>query len=90
MNLYGADSFLCGHTVLVLVDRDTKFFGPGAGFAVDSTQPMTVVTQFHTTDGTANGDLKEIKRFYVQNGMCVCCGCMDCNIHTTFVCTTTK
>jgi cellulose 1,4-beta-cellobiosidase len=29
---------------------------------------MTVVTQFITTDGTDNGDLKEVKRFYVQNG----------------------
>lgn len=29
---------------------------------------MTVVTQFITTDGTDNGDLKEIRRYYVQNG----------------------
>ena len=29
---------------------------------------MTVVTQFITTDGSDNGDLKEVKRFYVQNG----------------------
>jgi cellulose 1,4-beta-cellobiosidase len=26
------------------------------------------VTQFHTTDGTDNGDLSEITRYYVQNG----------------------
>ena len=29
---------------------------------------MTVITQFITTDGTAKGDLKEIKRFYKQGG----------------------
>jgi len=41
------------------------FFGPGSGFKVDSTKPVEVVTQFLTTDGTANGDLKEIRRIYV-------------------------
>jgi cellulose 1,4-beta-cellobiosidase len=35
---------------------------------LDSTQKMTVVTQFITTDGSDNGDLKEVKRLYVQNG----------------------
>jgi cellulose 1,4-beta-cellobiosidase len=29
---------------------------------------VTVVTQFVTSDGTDNGDLKEVRRFYVQNG----------------------
>jgi cellulose 1,4-beta-cellobiosidase len=29
---------------------------------------MTVVTQFITSDGTANGDLTEIKRIFVQDG----------------------
>jgi hypothetical protein len=38
------------------------------GFAVDTTQKMTVVTQFLTSDGTENGDLKEVRRFYLQNG----------------------
>jgi cellulose 1,4-beta-cellobiosidase len=47
---------------------DKNFFGPGASFKVDTTKPFTVVTQFLTTDGTANGDLSEIRRFYVQNG----------------------
>ncbi|KAH9141954.1 hypothetical protein AeRB84_006134, partial [Aphanomyces euteiches] len=32
------------------------------------TKPITVVTQFITDDGTANGNLVEIKRHYVQNG----------------------
>jgi cellulose 1,4-beta-cellobiosidase len=45
---------------------DTDFYGPGK--TLDTNKPMTVVTQFISTDGTANGDLKEIKRFYVQNG----------------------
>lgn len=44
------------------------FFGPGSNFKVDTTKPLTVVTQFHTTDGTENGDLKEIKRIFVQDG----------------------
>ncbi|KAG9400042.1 hypothetical protein AC1031_010960 [Aphanomyces cochlioides] len=46
-------------------------YGPGSSFAVDSTQPITVVTQFITDDGTANGNLVEIKRFYVQNGKAI-------------------
>jgi len=42
------------------------FFGPGS--VVDTKRPFTVVTQFVTSDGTANGDLSEIRRLYVQNG----------------------
>ena len=30
----------------------TDFFGPGPSFALDTTKPMTVVTQFITSDGT--------------------------------------
>lgn len=45
---------------------DTSFYGPG--MTVDTTKPFTVVTQFLTDDGTTNGNLKEIKRFYVQGG----------------------
>ena len=44
------------------------FYGMGGDFAVDTTKPMTVVTQFITEDGTDAGDLKEIRRLYVQNG----------------------
>jgi len=47
---------------------DQKFYGKGSDFAVDTTKPMTVVTQFLTTDGTDTGDLKEIRRLYVQDG----------------------
>jgi len=45
-----------------------KFYGPGEEFAVNTLKPFTIVTQFHTTDGTDNGDLAEIRRFYVQDG----------------------
>ncbi|CAK5240081.1 hypothetical protein Ae201684P_020304 [Aphanomyces euteiches] len=47
------------------------FYGPGSNFKVDSTKPVTVVTQFITDDNTANGNLVEIKRFYVQNGKAI-------------------
>jgi len=40
----------------------TDFYGKGR--TVDTSKPMTVVTQFHGS----GSDLKEIKRFYVQNG----------------------
>jgi cellulose 1,4-beta-cellobiosidase len=43
----------------------------GTGMIVDTTQPMTVVTQFITSNGTASGTLTEIKRFYVQNGVVI-------------------
>ncbi len=39
------------------------------GFTVDTTQPLTVVTQFITSDGTDGGDLVEIKRSFVQGGV---------------------
>ena len=41
------------------------FYGPGADFTVDTTKKMTVVTQFIAGD---DGNLAEIKRFYVQDG----------------------
>lgn len=42
-----------------------NFFGSGSNFAVDTTKPFTLVTQFVTADGTDSGDLSEIRRFYV-------------------------
>jgi len=45
---------------------DEEFYGKGK--TVDSQKPITVVTQFLTTDGTDDGDLKEIRRIYVQDG----------------------
>jgi cellulose 1,4-beta-cellobiosidase len=48
---------------------NTSFYGPG--MIVDTTKPITVVTQFITADGTATGTLSAIKRFYVQNGVVI-------------------
>merc|ERR1712080_91814 len=47
---------------------DKTFFGPGSDFKVDTTKPMTVVTQFVTSDGTDSGDLVEIRRLFLQDG----------------------
>merc|ERR1712012_234763 len=44
------------------------FFGRGAEYEVNTLRPITVVTQFLTTDGTDDGELSEIVRFYVQDG----------------------
>merc|ERR1712151_1298429 len=43
-----------------------EFYGKGG--TVDTSQKITVVTQFITEDGTDTGALKEIRRHYVQNG----------------------
>jgi len=43
----------------------------GRNLKVDTTKPVTVVTQFVTSDGTANGQLTEIRRVYVQNGQVI-------------------
>lgn len=45
---------------------DKTFYGPGK--TVDTKSKFTVVTQFITDNGSSTGTLKEIKRFYVQNG----------------------
>jgi cellulose 1,4-beta-cellobiosidase len=42
---------------------DTSFYGPG--MTIDTNSKITVVTQFLTG---SDGELSEIKRFYVQNG----------------------
>lgn len=47
---------------------DTTFYGPGPEFQVDSTKKVTVVTQFITNDGTDNGDLSEVRRYFIQDG----------------------
>nr|GAT45916.1 glycoside hydrolase family 7 protein [Mycena chlorophos] len=44
------------------------FFGDSSSFTIDTMQPITVVTQFVTSDGTSTGTLSAIKRLYVQNG----------------------
>ncbi|KAI0081704.1 cellulose 1,4-beta-cellobiosidase precursor [Panus rudis PR-1116 ss-1] len=48
---------------------DQTFLGPGK--TIDTKRKFTIVTQFITTDGTANGDLKEIRRLYVQDNKVV-------------------
>ncbi|KAG6852149.1 Exoglucanase [Blastosporella zonata] len=48
---------------------DTSFYGPG--LTVDTNQKFTVVTQFISSDGTATGDLTEIRRIYIQNGVVI-------------------
>merc|ERR1711871_150447 len=47
---------------------EKKFWGPGSDFAVDSSKPVQVTTQFITEDGTDHGKLKEVKQFYTQHG----------------------
>jgi len=47
---------------------ETDFYGPGSDFTLDSSVPLTVVTQFITDTGTDDGELIEIRRLYVQNG----------------------
>lgn len=46
-------------------DRD--FYGRGK--KIDTTKKMTVITQFITSDGTANGPLVEVRRLWVQDGV---------------------
>lgn len=43
----------------------------GEGKVVDSTSEIVVVTQFITADGTDEGDLVEIRRFYEQDGVVI-------------------
>nr|GAT55931.1 1,4-beta-D-glucan-cellobiohydrolyase [Mycena chlorophos] len=45
-----------------------SFYGRGSSNVVDTTKVMTVVTQFITDNGAADGTLSAIKRFYVQDG----------------------
>jgi cellulose 1,4-beta-cellobiosidase len=45
---------------------NTSFYGPGK--TVDTSKVFTVVTQFLTD---SSGNLNEIKRFYVQNGVLI-------------------
>mmetsp|Transcript_123893 Transcript_123893/g.264087 ORF Transcript_123893/g.264087 Transcript_123893/m.264087 type:complete len:688 (+) Transcript_123893:61-2124(+) len=44
------------------------FLGEGAGFTINTEKPITIVTQWITSDGTDYGDLTEIRRLYVQDG----------------------
>jgi len=48
---------------------DETFYGPG--MKVNTNSVFTVVTQFITDTGTASGQLSDIKRFYLQNGVLI-------------------
>lgn len=50
---------------------DKTYYGEGPGFTVDTSKPITIVTQWLTTDGTSMGDLAEIRQFYVQDGKAI-------------------
>ncbi|KAJ7617059.1 cellulase [Roridomyces roridus] len=62
------DSSLCDHDGCDFNSwrmGNQTFFGPG--LTVDTSQPVTVVTQFVSSDGTSTGTLSAINRLYVQN-----------------------
>jgi cellulase len=44
----------------------TGYYGNGG--TVDTLKPMTVITQFYTSDNTTSGTLTQIRRLYIQNG----------------------
>ncbi|KAL4962223.1 concanavalin A-like lectin/glucanase domain-containing protein [Aspergillus stella-maris] len=65
------DKWGCGFNPYALGDQE--FYGRDdieieGGFAVDTTQPFTVVTQFLTSDNSTTGDLVSIRRLYIQQG----------------------
>jgi len=43
-------------------------YGFGKNFVIDTSRPFTIKTQFITDDKTDNGNLVEIRRFYIQDG----------------------
>jgi len=47
---------------------EKQFWGAGSDFAIDSSQPVTVTTQFITDDNTDSGTIVEVKQIYTQNG----------------------
>ncbi|KAF8904039.1 family 7 glycoside hydrolase, partial [Mucidula mucida] len=64
MDLWEANSISSAYT-----PTRKDFYGPG--MTVNTNAKFTLVTQFITADGTANGALSEIRRFYVQNGQVI-------------------
>ena len=63
---------------------EKKFWGLGSGFAVDSTQPVTVTTQSITDDRTDIGKLAEEKQIYTPNSKTIACHCLriQCTLST--------
>merc|ERR1719263_2426430 len=50
---------------------DETFYGKGSKYTIDTSKPMTIVTQFLTHDGTDDGRLTEIRRIWKQDGKVV-------------------
>ncbi|KAG8962772.1 Exoglucanase 1 [Tulasnella sp. 419] len=50
---------------------EKQYYGKGSGYTVDTSKKITVVTQFLTDNGTSSGNLNEIRRLYVQNGVVI-------------------
>lgn len=48
---------------------NTTFYGHNQLDIINTNKPITVVTQFITADGTDTGNLIEIKRKYIQDGV---------------------
>merc|ERR1712137_504208 len=46
--------------------KETKFWGVGKDFTIDSSKPVTVTTQFITDDNTDEGTIVEVKQFYTH------------------------
>ena len=61
-------------------------YGRGSNFSLDTTKPFTVVTRFTTTDGTDNGDLKEVQQFYIQDGKQIESPQVLCSIYSLKLC----
>ncbi|KAA1114754.1 hypothetical protein PGT21_021738 [Puccinia graminis f. sp. tritici] len=63
---------LCDHSGCGLasqrVDQNT-FYGPNK--TIDTRHKFTVVTQFLTSNATTQGELVEIKQFYIQHGVLI-------------------
>jgi len=53
----------CDYASYRLGDKD--YYGRGQGFDINTEEKVTVVTQFLTDDNTENGNLVEVRRFYV-------------------------
>jgi cellulase len=61
------DGYGCTYNPYALGARDYY----GYGLTVDTSKPITVVTQFVTADNTATGTLTQIRRLYIQDGRVV-------------------
>ena len=60
------DAYGCGFNPYQLGNK--TFYGRGSKHQLDTTKPFSVVTQFVTDNGLDSGNLKQVQRFYVQNG----------------------